>query len=304
MITRQRGVAIVLAMGVVALAAFAATAIMISQSTWSRQSELAADHVQASAAVKAGVDWARIVLSEDRRTSSVDHLGELWASRLAPLTVENGEIVGHIDDQQGLFNLNNLVQVGKVNMTQLARFRRLLSILGIPVALADSLTDWIDADGELQSANGAEDSYYLAQVPPYLAANQPLVDVEELALVRGFDDKAIALLRPFVAALPAYTPINVNTAPAEVLAATVEGLDLDAARTIVAQREKIYFRSPAEFASRLAPRLKAPVQDIAVSSDFFVVTLRASIGSAQARGAVLLQREDLGWPKVVWRKFI
>ena len=82
---RQRGVAIVLAMGVVALAAMAATAIMVTQSTWARRSELTSDHVQAQLIIKAGVDWARAVLSDDRRASNVDHLGEPWALRLPPM---------------------------------------------------------------------------------------------------------------------------------------------------------------------------------------------------------------------------
>ena len=78
----QRGVAVVLAMGVAALAAMAATAMMLSQSTWARHSELSTDRIQAQLVVKAGVDWARAVLSDDRRSSTVDHLGEPWALRL------------------------------------------------------------------------------------------------------------------------------------------------------------------------------------------------------------------------------
>ena len=104
----QRGVAVVLAMGVVALAAIAAAAMLASQSTWSRHAELGAEHVQAQALVQAGVDWARALLSDDRRVSSVDHLGEPWALRLPPVPVDNGELAGQIDDQQGAFNLNNL----------------------------------------------------------------------------------------------------------------------------------------------------------------------------------------------------
>ena len=81
----QGGVAIVLAMGVVALATMAATAIMITQSTWARQGELTAAHVQAQTLIQAGVDWARAVLSDDRRLSNVDHPGEPWALRLPPI---------------------------------------------------------------------------------------------------------------------------------------------------------------------------------------------------------------------------
>ena len=203
-----------LAMGVVALAAMAAAAIMVSQSTWARQVELTAEHVQARAVLQAGADWARAVLSDDRRVSNVDHLGEPWALRLPPMPVENGELVGQIEDQQGAFNVNNLVSEGKVNVAQLAHFRRLLATLGLPDALAYALVDWIDDDSQPQPQGGAEDAYYLALDPPYLAANRPLIDVAELALVRGFDDNVRARLRPYVTALPGFTAVNVNTAAA------------------------------------------------------------------------------------------
>ena len=299
---RQHGVAIVLAMGVVALAAMAATAIMITQSTWSRASELTANHVQAQVLIQAGADWSRAVLSYDRRSNSVDHLGEPWALRLAPMPVENGELTGYIEDQQGLFNLNNLVKGGKVNLAQLANFQRLLSTLGLPTALAGALADWIDADSEPQPQGGAEDDFYLALQPPYLAANRPLIDVDELALVRGFDDGVRARLRPFVTALPRFTAVNANTASPEVLAAVVEGLGLDGARAMVAQRERAYFRNWDEFFRQLPPGLIVPTENISVSSDYFMATLRVTIAGAQARGSVLLARGDTGWPAIVWRK--
>ena len=303
MSAKQRGVAIVLAMGVVALAAMAATAVMITQSTWSRESELTAGHVQAQALIQAGVDWSRAVLASDRRSNNVDHLGEPWALRLPPMPVENGELAGYIEDQQGLFNLNNLVKGGKVNLAQLAHFQRLLSVLGLPAALAGALVDWIDADSEPQPQGGAEDETYLALQPPYLAANRPLTDVAELALVRGFDDSVRARLRPFVTALPRFTAVNANTASPEVLAAVVEGLGLDGARAVVAQRERAYFRSWDEFFRQLPPGLIVPTENISVSSDYFMATLRVTIGGAQARAVALLARGNPGdWPAIVWRK--
>ncbi len=304
---RQRGVAIVLAMGVVALAAMAAAAIMVSQGTWARQVELTADHIQARAVLLAGADWARAVLSDDRRVSNnVDHLGEPWALRLPPMSVENGELVGHIEDQQGAFNVNNLVADGKVNLAQLAHFRRLLSILGLPDALADALADWIDADSQPQPRDGAEDAYYLALDPPYVAANRPLIDVAELALVRGFDDNVRARLRPYVSALPGVTTVNVNTAPAEVISAVIEGLDLGGAQLLVAQRDRAYFRSSDDFLRRLprAADAGAAASDIGVSSDYFMATLRVTIGGAQARGQALFARRGSGWPDIVWRKYL
>jgi general secretion pathway protein K len=304
MIVRQRGVAVVLAMGVVALAAIAAAAIVLSLGTWARHVELNTDHIQARAVLLAGADWARALLADDRRVSTVDHLGEPWALKLPPLTVENGELVGQIEDQQAAFNLNNLVSQGKLDFIQLERFRNLLGILGLPLDLADTLADWIDADSEPQPRNGAEDGYYLASDPPYLAGNRPLSDLSELALVRGFDDNVRTRLRPYVTALPAGTAINVNTASAEVLAAVIDGLDLAAARLLVAQRERTYYRSPDDFLRWLPQGVQVAATDISVSSNYFLASLRVTIGGSQARGAALLARTGAGWPTVVWRKFL
>jgi general secretion pathway protein K len=301
---KQRGVAIVLAISVVAVAAVLASAIAVTLSTWSRQRELAAHHAQAQAVIRAGVDWARSVLSDDRRLGSVDHLGEAWALRLAPIPVDNGQLAGFIEDQQGAFNLNNVVKDGKVNLAQLDCFRRLLSILALPTTLAGALVDWIDADSEAQSSEGAEDPYYLAMKPPYLAANRPLIDVAELALVRGFDADVVARLRPFVTALPGFTAVNVNTATPEVLAALVDGLTLDAARQLVAQRDRIYFVDNADFAARLPRGAVVAIEAIAVSSEYFTAIARATIGGVEARGVALLERKGPRWPTVVWRKYL
>ena len=299
----QRGVAVVMAMSIVALAAIATTAMMMTQSTWSRESELEGDHAQAQVLIQAGVDWARAVLSDDRRLSNVDHLKEPWALRLPPMPVDNGELAGFIEDQQGTFNLNNLAMGGKISVVQLERFRRLLSILGLADTLAYSLADWIDADSDQQPNGGAEDEYYLSLPSPYLAANRPLTDVAELALVRGFNDEVRARLSPFVSALPRNTAINVNTASPEVLSAAIDGLDLDAARALVAQRERAYFRDYADFSNRLPRGVEIANSELKVSSNYFLARVRVTIGGAEARGLALLVRGDIGWPAIVWRKY-
>ena len=291
-------------MGVVAVAALAATAILVSQSTWSRQVELTAGRAQAQLLIQAGLDWARAVLSDDRRASSVDHLGEPWALRLPPVPVDNGELAGHVEDQQGAFNLNNLVRDGVASPAHVLQFQRLLQILELPEALAGSLVDWLDADQEPQAQGGAEDGYYRSRQPPGVAANRPLTDVAELASVRGYESDGVrARLRPFVAALPRFTPLNVNTASPEVLAAVVGGLDLDAARALAARRERAFYRDAADFRAQLPPGAVAAGNDIATASLYFLASVRVSIGSAEARGSALLEREAAGWPAVVWRKY-
>jgi general secretion pathway protein K len=286
------------------MAAVAATTMLVALSTWSRQSGLVADHVQAEELVTAGGDWTRAMLFDDRRNSGdIDQAGEPWALRLPPIPFENGELAGRIEDQQGLFNLNNLVRNGKLDVTQYARFQRLLSMLGLPGDLAGALADWLDADRIPQPAGGAEDAYYGGLAQPYLTANAPLTDLDELALVRGFDLGVRARLAPFVTALPGTTALNVNTAPAEVLAAVVDGLDLDSARLLVARRDGIFYRNNADFLSQLGQDATVPAQDIRVGSDYFLVTLRVTYGKTLARGQLLLARVDpTRWPDVVWRK--
>jgi general secretion pathway protein K len=298
---QQRGVAIVLAMSVVTLAAIAAIAIMVAQSTWARQSELEAQHLQAQILILTGVDWSRAVLSDDSRLSTVDHLGEPWALRLPPMPVDNGKLQGFLEDQQGKFNLNNLVREGKVNLDQLAHFKRLLAILGLPGTLAEKLVDWIDSDNGLRP-DGAEDGYYLVLQPPYLAANRPLVDVAELSQVAGFDNSVRARLSPFLSALPRFTAVNVNTASPEVLSAIVDGLDIDRARALVAKREQAYFRDPADFFNRLPQGVYVEHEEIAVNSDYFMTWVHVTIGEAEAQGEALLARRGKAWPAIVWHK--
>jgi general secretion pathway protein K len=271
-------VAIVLAMSVVALAALATTAMMVSQSTWARQVELTADHAQAHYLVEAGLDWARVVLNDDQRTSTVDFLGEPWALQLPAIPVENGNIAGHIEDQQGKFNVNNLLDNGQVNPVQLAHFRHLLVMLDLSPDLADTLTSWINT-------------------------SNLLTDIAELTLVPGFDDDTRERLRPFVTALPQFTALNVNTTSAEVLSASIDGLTLDEARRIVAQRNRAYFRDFSDFSSQLSPGLHISSENISTSSDFFVASVSVNFGDVHATGSALLARLDANWPTIIWRKY-
>lgn len=277
---KQSGVAILLAMSVVAFAALAAMAMVVVQSTGARRLELRHDHAQALLMTRAGMDWARAVLGDDSRASPVDHLGEPWAIQLPPVPVENGSLSGHIEDQQGKYNLNNIVRNGEVNPLQLASFQRLLDILALPETLADTLA-----------------SYGL------------LGDVAELAQVDGYNNTVRARLRPYVTALPQFTAVNVNTASPEVLAALINGLALDDARTLTAQRERGFYGTPADFFNLLPANLVVANENIAVNSRYFMVAMKATIREAEAKGSALLFREQPAvslsnhWPTVIWSRF-
>lgn len=297
----QNGVAIIMVLLIVSLATSLAAFMATQQNLWLRQVESQFDRTQARRIGIAAIDWARAVLADDARASSIDHEKEIWALRLPAMPVENGEVTGVIEDRQGMFNLNNLVRNGATSAPDVAQFERLLGMLGLPGELASALADWMDADSDTQYPGGAENVYYLALPRPYRAANRPLAEIGELSLVKGFDSRTIERLRPFVAVLPLPGAININFAPPEVLAAVVENMSLADARMLVQQRSMRPFMSVMDFKQRL-PHGGIQVSDanITVSSQFFLVTGRASVGRAQVTTQALLQRSG-GWPSVVWQ---
>jgi general secretion pathway protein K len=301
---RQRGMAVITAILVVALVASAASFMAWQQQLWVRQVENLNERAQSRAVVLTALQWARSVLAQDARDNNVDHLDEGWAQTLAPLPVEGGELVGGVADQQGRFNLNSLVHGGKTSATDLAVFRKLLELLELPPDLANAVVDWIDPDAEVNYPGGAEDMDTWRSTCPR-AGNRALTTVDGLARLKGFDAATLERLRPFVTALPLPTPVNVNTAPAEVLAAAITDLPLDQARALVAARKGQHFKDLADFRARL-PKTVTQVNEtvLSVGSRYFLVSGHARFGRAKVGYEALLERETTAWPKLVWQKNI
>jgi general secretion pathway protein K len=290
----QRGIALLTAIMIVAIATAVAAKIAFAHQVWFRQMENVSDRGATDILRRAALHWASVALLDDAAQNSIDHLGEPWAQGLPILPVEGGAIKVSIEDAQGRFNLNNLVQNNQPSLGDIAIFQRLLVQLKLDPLLANALVDWIDADSNVTSPGGAEDVDYLILKTPYRAANQPLASVEELRLVKGFDAKTVQALLPFVTVLPAgsRTAINVNTAPAEVLAA-LANRDLAWAQRLAENRSETPMKNVGEFTAKLqlppgAPALQSGIAD--VKTDYFLITLETSIGRHQRRTVALMQR--------------
>jgi general secretion pathway protein K len=286
---------------VVAIAALAASSFMFrSQVEWRRFENLSRMD-QAQSVLRAAQQWGATVLLDDARNSSVDHRGEAWATRLPPVEAENYRIWGLMEDQEGRFNLNNLVVNGEIDKQQLAIFVRLLSALRLPESLAGAVADWIDADDLPFNANSVDSPYYASLQTPYRATNQPLININELLRVKDMDRNTLAMLRPFVTVLPTRTPINVNTASPEVLVALVQGLSSEEAYSMVAKRERTYYRNITDFQQALPSGMTAPASGISVSSQYFLVQARASNERLSIGNQALYRRVGAALPNLIWR---
>ncbi|MCK0511163.1 type II secretion system minor pseudopilin GspK [Aromatoleum buckelii] len=298
----QHGAAVILALLSVALAAGLTAALL---GDFGRSLDSVAgrqDQAQARLLARGAVDWARNVLADDFKRTNVDHAHEMWAVRVPPTPVGDGEVGGEIHDRSGLFNLNNLMPDGKADPVALAQFGRLLATLGVAPAdagrLAHAVVDWIGGSTTNEEKNGIASSGLRAS-----GGNGSLLDAAELRLVAGFDEALVDRLTPFVTALPAPTRINVNTAPAEVLAAVVADLELNDARILVAERERAWFRDLADFSARLPAGAQAPGTGLDVRSRHFAVIGRSGFGSAVVRMEVLLDRRET-WPTILWQRIL
>lgn len=299
----QRGAAILVAMLIVALATAAAVSLLRQQDLALRQLTTARDYEQATWVLKGGAQWARSILMQDARSSNVDHGGELWATGLPSTDIEQGTVAGEISDQQALFNVNNLAVDGKASAKDITAFKRLLQAISLDPSIAEAVADWIDADSEPLSQQGAEDDYYLRLPVPYRTANQSVAEIGELLRVRGVNEQVLAQLRRFATALPHRTPVNVNLAPPEVLVAMVSGLTPAEAQALVGSRATTPFRSMEEFRARLPRRaFQWEEGDLSIESQFFLVKGRATVGKADVRMEALLQRDRTAMPTILWQR--
>lgn len=297
----QRGIALITALLVLALAVVLATHLAHEGALTLRRTENLMHQAQGVAYLDGAEAWAIKILMRDERR--IDHLGEPWATPLPSIPVEGGEIRGRLIDLQGRLNLNALLnQDHTLHPLHARRLTCLLHKAGVerPEAALEALADWQDQDGEVR-ALGAEDGVYMNKPHPYRTGNQPLLAAGELVLIEGFNPETVARLKSLTAALPKEATLNLNTAPAAVLACLGEGLNEEDWRPFLETR----MQKPVEhvnellaqdrFAGRLDPA------GLGVNSQVFLLEIEAKIGRTVARRYSVLLREPHGPVRVLHR---
>lgn len=295
---QQQGVALITAVLIVALVTATAVAMATRQQVDIRRSANIFSNDAAYLFALGAEDYARNVLQWDgdpnKGDPNVDHLGENWAQTVS-VPVEGAMLSGSVQDLQGRFNLNALVDnSGQApNPAMVNRFRHLLRLLDLDEAIADAVVDWIDADTTPQpSFGGAEDDFYTLQDPPYRAANTFMASASELRLVRGVDAEAYDKLIPLVSALPAAdTAINVNTAPAAVLAALHDDMTLQDGADLVKDREGSEFTDKDQFINHNQKTNQIDPNLVAVNSSYYLLNAVAEYDQTVARLHSLFRRE-------------
>ena len=221
---RQRGVALLVAIVLFALATTMAAAITYNKAMAARRAAATFTMEQALQAGMAAESLAAIVLEADadKPNTSPD---QDWAQPLGPIEIEGTGvwIQAQAEDLSGRFNLNSVVMLDPAtnsfveNPDQVQVFRTLLHDLDIEDKYADLLVDWIDTDIAPSGSQGGEDTLYLTQTPPYRPPNTFITHTSELLALPGFGAERFKKIAPYVTALPLDAKVNVCTASGLIL---------------------------------------------------------------------------------------
>jgi len=264
-----------------------------------------------------------VPIAKTRLSDFLGQIGEVRAEQGAATYLS-----GSIEDAQAKFNLRNLVASPAPGVTQLsaeqtAAYQRLLVSLGLSGQLAKvtalqmraSLSQSATRFQTGSPANGASGVPALGGgTTGGNFTNQPgiedgddndsrhtapllMTSVDSLLDIPGYTPEIVARLRPFVTVLPTTTAINMNTAPAEVIAAAVPGMGLSQAQALVARRQTVFFRNVGDVQLALTA---AGVQSVSidpnqfdVNSSYFVVHGNVQHERAVVDRTTLVYRDPL-----------
>jgi general secretion pathway protein K len=296
---------------------------------------------QAEALARGGVRLAAALLVEDLIREAAEGVpietsSDPWALvGFQEITTADGSVLRlHIRDIGGRLNLNALpVGEGGEPPEETLLFatglmEKIVEALPLPPGeralyhpdeLAANLIDWLDPD-DLRIDGGPEDAYYQEQDPPYRAANRPLLSVDELRLIEGFDGVLVEALRPYVTVYPWAPPedvgsgINPNTAPTHVLAllfffdgVSHRFVEEDEVRRILELRQEgrlicgdssLEACTPISEIVGLNPVFPPP----SFASSVFRVVAEASVGEVRRSIEAVMDRSDPVTPRLLsWR---
>ncbi|MBW8185113.1 MULTISPECIES: type II secretion system minor pseudopilin GspK [Shewanella] len=285
---KQRGVALIVVLLIVALVAVIATNINSRNHLSMRRTLNLAQYDQAYWYALSAEELTKKVLKQDLEDAEGRvHRQQYWAQADVVFPAEHGEIGGKISDMRACFNLNSLSidtkgQLDGNGQPKLPlaaiQYQGLLMALGMDEFSAERLThtlkDYLDED-TTASPFGAEDAEYESRNVPYRAANTLMSHRSELRAVMGYSQDIYLKLLPYICVIPGNTQqlLNVNTIEVEQAALLAgmfdDKMSVSEAESIINQRPGDGFEKIEDFKenSSVAGLLAA---DAALSSSFVV----------------------------------
>lgn len=295
----QAGAALLAAMLTVTLVAtFAATALW---QQWRNVEVESAERsrMQSAWLLTGALDWARLILREDARSGASDHLAEPWAvplqeARLSSfLAVDKNSsndaqeafLSGQITDLQSRLNVLTLVEGNKVSEPAVRTFGKLFELLGLPPAQLALLAENLRLANDTSAKTGSD------PLAPLLPQR-----VEQLVWL-GLSPQTVQVLKPYITLLPERSPINLNTASAQVIYASIPGFEMSDAQRLVTERARSHFRTLADAGKALV----AFPEQLSVASRFFEVRGRLRVEQSTVEERSLVRRDGLD-VKTLWRE--
>ncbi|MHC8327174.1 type II secretion system minor pseudopilin GspK [Pseudomonas sp. LB1P83] len=316
---KQRGMAIISALLIAAVVAVIAGGMLTRQTVFTRSLEAEQSRVQGAWVLQGGIEISRQLLWEARQRDPLTRLDQPWAQPVLMPRYDARDLPfeGRLEDEQGKFNLRNLIANERVDEEQLANFQRLCQSIGINAGLSQRIIQRViasyprllnpelaDKAPSKSAFDSGRDTSPNAARKPQLPTRPMLRSLDDLISVEGMDPALLAKMAPYLTVLPANTWLNGNTASAPVLAAYVPGLSIQRATALIAERDGgQWFINRGDFVNRLRmPQLEVTTLKVGITSDWF--RLRGKVRSAQRRVSLdaLLHRNEDRLPQVIWSR--
>ncbi|MBT2341607.1 MULTISPECIES: type II secretion system minor pseudopilin GspK [Pseudomonas] len=316
---KQRGMAVISALLIAAVVAVIAGGMLTRQTLFTRSLEAEQLRVQGTARMDGGLALSRQLLWEARQRDPLTRFGQPWAK---PIVMPGSSQIdtpfeGQLEDEQGKFNLRNLVASERVDKEQARAFERLCEQLGVAASVRARIVERVidayprllnpepaDRTATRRTFDSGRDTSPEGDNTPLPATRPMLRTLQDLSSVKGVTPAALEALAPYVTVLPANTWLNGNTASAPVLAAAVPGLSLQRAQALVRERDGgHWFINRGDFVNRLRmPELETATVKVGITSDWFRLRGQARSGQRRVELDALLQRSQDRLPRVVWSR--
>lgn len=295
----QSGAALLVAMLIVVLiASFSAAA------TWQQWAAIQAEgdaraQVQSKWLIHGAVDWSRIILYLDKRTTQTDDLNEPWALALAEaklstfLTADenaannaNADMTeaffsGGMSDLQGRLNITNLVNNNELDATAIAQFQRLFSSLGLAAEQVQPMAqNYLNSLQKITDENPTGTNLAAAPLTP--------ICLQQLGWL-GIDQATIHAIAPYVTILPNRTKLNINTAPELVLWAALPDSDESLANKLVSTRQTQPFSS-IQNAQTIAGDYSLDTETLDTATNYFLVRGNMRLDTLETSEQFVLER--------------